>query len=885
MKSKIETPAATPADQINPTTSEFRTRAEATYALIMEEIEGDPLKRRQFDIEVGMAEAGARRFWEQQNRVRPHTDARTGGVTKGHESQSAAGKKLVRNAISAVAGGIAEFMAKADAGKPGKRHVAVSALRGLTPEEIAVIALRVTIDAAALALHHSLTNVSIMVGAALDEEQRIRAAEAIAPDLMAKIERGFKTGNTTHRRRVYAACIHRAGLAEQMRQKSTDRDRLLVGRLLVDLIIQHTGLLALAQSDNGKQRGTNKAAAYTLVLSDGALEWIGRHDERAQYADPVWAPSVIPPRPWRSFRSGGYHYSMAGRVGLIRDYEWKKPHQRVKPDEIKPVLAAINAVQETRWKINTDVLDAMQEAFAEGSEIGGLPARDPHELPTAPSGIPEDPEARTEAQIEQLSAWKRRAREIHSDNNKLASRKGALARAVYMATSYRDEAAIYFPHFLDFRGRVYPTCQALSPQGHDWQKALLTFADALPLGDQGAEWLAVHGANCMGTCPETGVKLDKATFQSRIDWVLANADRIKAVALHRETDWWSKADAPWMFFAFCKEWQGVLEEWEFNGTPAGYKSRLPVSFDGSANGLQHFSAMLRDEVGGAATNLVPQETPADIYAEVQRACLARVLPDAKAGKPEAVYWIDSGNLDRSMMKRPVMTMPYGSKRYGITDQLLEELRKRGVKTNGKEMFAACSYLSQIVWEELGTVAVKAREMMEWLQAIAKAYAAQNMAMTWRLPSGFVVSHDYRKSTMQRVDTRLFGKNVCAGEIKQTEATINGRASENAISPNFVHSYDACAQVFFVIEARALGISSFASVHDSFGTHAARAWDLFTTIRSSFISLYETNDPCASLLAQVREDLGDEVHAALEATVPCAGQLDLMGVLASDFFFA
>jgi hypothetical protein len=38
--------------------------------------------------------------------------------------------------------------------------------------------------------------------------------------------------------------------------------------------------------------------------------------------------------------------------------------------------------------------------------------------------------------------------------------------------------------------------------------------------------------------------------------------------------------------------------------------------DGSCNGLQHFSALFRDEMGGRSVNLTNNDTPRDVYAEV-----------------------------------------------------------------------------------------------------------------------------------------------------------------------------------------------------------------------------------------------------------------------------
>ncbi|WP_260851748.1 DNA-directed RNA polymerase, partial [Micrococcus luteus] len=44
-----------------------------------------------------------------------------------------------------------------------------------------------------------------------------------------------------------------------------------------------------------------------------------------------------------------------------------------------------------------------------------------------------------------------------------------------------------------------------------------------------------------------------------------------------------------------------------------YNCSLPLAFDGSCSGIQHFSAMLRDSIGGRAVNLLPSDTVQDIY--------------------------------------------------------------------------------------------------------------------------------------------------------------------------------------------------------------------------------------------------------------------------------
>jgi DNA-directed RNA polymerase len=50
-----------------------------------------------------------------------------------------------------------------------------------------------------------------------------------------------------------------------------------------------------------------------------------------------------------------------------------------------------------------------------------------------------------------------------------------------------------------------------------------------------------------------------------------------------------------------------------------YVCNLPVHQDGSCNGLQHYAALGRDALGGAAVNLTPSELPQDVYTFVLKA--------------------------------------------------------------------------------------------------------------------------------------------------------------------------------------------------------------------------------------------------------------------------
>ena len=149
-------------------------------------------------------------------------------------------------------------------------------------------------------------------------------------------------------------------------------------------------------------------------------------------------------------------------------------------------------------------------------------------------------------------------------------------------SKFSEYEKFFFVYQMDFRGRKYVTSSFLSPQGPDYARAKLEFGDGKPLGDRGRYWLAVHGANVFG--------YDKVSFDDRVAWVEENEESILAYARDPfQAREWTEADKPWCFLAFCHEWKRTVVD--------GGVSYLPVSLDGSNNGLQHLSAMLRDTRG------------------------------------------------------------------------------------------------------------------------------------------------------------------------------------------------------------------------------------------------------------------------------------------------
>jgi DNA-directed RNA polymerase, mitochondrial len=141
-------------------------------------------------------------------------------------------------------------------------------------------------------------------------------------------------------------------------------------------------------------------------------------------------------------------------------------------------LHALNVVQATPWRINSWILDVLQEALARGVPLPGLEVE---ALPPMPVHL--DDAAWGALSAEARDAHKAKRRKVHEDRAGILGRHFALMERLMVAERVRSAERIWFPHTLDFRGRLYPIpMSGPHPQGDDMARALIHFADGMPLG-------------------------------------------------------------------------------------------------------------------------------------------------------------------------------------------------------------------------------------------------------------------------------------------------------------------------------------------------------------------------------------------------------------------
>jgi DNA-directed RNA polymerase len=790
----------------------------------------------------------------------------------GGEDKLAAAQTLMQHHTARLAQAIQDWLTETSQGRAGNNNVAYKHLKGLDVGMLAYVTQRKLLSR--VSRPSALQNVARIIGTAVEDEVRLAAVRLKERKEYESILKGAKRRVSDHYKRVYA--MRRASETVDLDQWP-EVERMHIGMKLIDLAITTLGWFVVETFNVAKNK-TQK----NLVASPELVAQLDRHHSISAMLRPVFEPMVVQPKDWTNPHDGGYLSSDIRPLKLVKLGN-KGYYEELEHTDMPVVYSSVNALQRTAWQINTPLLAVLTEHWERGHAQAGLPAREGNEIPPKPFDIETNEEARKK--------WRQEAAEVYQANTEERSKRIAVAFTLDVAGRYAEYQRIFMPYQLDFRGRIYAV-PAFNPQGPDYMKALLNFSHGKPLGENGAQWLAMHGANVAGN--------DKCSLEERVQWVLDNEEEIVACATDpfANTGWRTEVggveiDKPWQFLAFAMEWKGYCEQGE------AFVSKLAIALDGSCSGLQHFSAMLRDQVGGAAVNLVPGDRPSDVYSLVMEKVIVSVEAQAAPGpSPEgqdtaifARQWLDFG-IVRKTVKRSVMTLAYGSKQYGFKDQLLKDILKPALKkrNEGAGLFPfaesgyhAALFMAKEIWQAVTHTLVKSVEAMKWLQEAASLVSAEGLPIRWSSPVGFPVMQAYWDIRHRRIDTALQGSVIQVTMGQETDK-MDRKKQANGISPNFVHSCDAAHMMLTTVRAEQEGIKSFAMIHDSFGTTAADTEDLFRIVRESFVEMYEGVDVLEQFQREIVSQLPANKVVDLPA-LPSRGTLDLQGVIASRFCFA
>lgn len=664
--------------------------------------------------------------------------------------------------------------------------------------------------------------------------------------------------------------------APDVRSDWDRKDAYMMASILIDFCVKQVGMFKVEKRRIHPNNDYRKKAKihHVVSFSEEIEKWIQDGINWIRATTPTHLPITETPLDWAPGRIGGYRSDKVAQTSLVTSRA-RIHRQLLDESDCPEIYSAINTMQRTGFKINPltyAVFKVAVERNWEELDLASHPPIEP-EKPTT-EWYPGSPDWRAYARA-------KRAYTVYMDD--FVRAKSRIARTLSIASIYADFPEFFFPHCIDFRGRSYPL-GALNYQGPDYQRGMLTFSESKPVETKESLMaFLVHGANCFG--------VDKVPYAERVDWVLKNKwkieDTIKDPYAYR---WWTEADEPFQFLAWCDEAVKYFKD----GLP--FDSSIAVCADGSNNGLQVYSLLLRDEVGGFATNCVPADSPQDIYAEVAKRTTEKLQvltessdpTEARRAKQLLKFCATLGEegVPRAAVKRPVMTLPYGATRYSCQHYLSEWYHDyvRGKNLSKEEApfplgdsYLIFTWLGGVVWDSIGEVVIKAREAMDWLRSLADVASEQNKDVTWVTPLGLKVAQHYRIGNRKKLTLKAGGRMYLS--IWEEDDRVNGPVSRNGVCPNLIHSLDASAMFRTVNIAAGDGVTHFQMIHDGFGCHAADAPKLFAALRESYTSIF-SEDLLGLLVEGWKDTIGPDIPEP-----PATGTLDISNLEASAYFFA
>ncbi|XP_038060970.1 DNA-directed RNA polymerase, mitochondrial-like [Patiria miniata] len=590
-------------------------------------------------------------------------------------------------------------------------------------------------------------------------------------------------------------------------------------------------------------------------------------------------PMLTPPIPWTSVKFGAYPLST---TKIMRCRDGTPQHQllleKSKSAELYPVLDSLNQLAAVPWKVNKPILDVIISVFRDGgSEV--------LDIPQLASVLPSMPKPTGEATQDELTKVQHERAALRKKLAEMHSQRMDMLYKLSIADKYRDEV-MWFPHNMDFRGRVYPCPPYLNHIGSDVSRSTLLFAKGLPLGKDGLDWLKIHLVNLTGHKKRCSLAERLAYATEMLPEIIDSAENPL-----NGFGWWTTAEDKWQVLACCMEINKILNHAGHHST---YVSHLPIHQDGSCNGLQHYAALGRDVIGAQQVNLSNTKVPQDVYSGVAEMVEDICKKDAESGIPLAQML--QGQIHRKVVKQTVMTVVYGVTLYGGKLQILKQLKENG-DIPPEQMQYAAGYLVLKVFHSLRKMFTKTREIQDWLTECAWLIAKAGQTVEWVTPLGLPVVQPYHKKNLRVInhaDHIMYHED--RNDSTERPDTIK---QKNAFPPNFIHSLDSTHMMLTSLYCHRAGID-FASVHDCFWTHACCISEMNKICREQFVRLHSE---------EILQDLADflmhkygHLHICSTAKllktnpefktigdfivqVPEKGDFNLKKVLQSTFFFS
>ena len=524
------------------------------------------------------------------------------------------------------------------------------------------------------------------------------------------------------------------------------------------------------------------------------------------------------PREWTGFE---LQVAESRSMDLVKKARRYGLQGRYSPHIIPEVYSAINRLQRTPYGLHGGILRVSEGDFLFNTEK-----------------VCDDEKKKAVRAIAQMKKKAKRTNSVQrlEESDWFADQSDIVSRwsKRFEFEQCRDKAkrwlgeTLHFVYTLDSRSRMYSTTSFLHPQGSDFAKALLKFAERRPIDVQ---TFAVITANHAGR--------DKLSFQDRIQWVEDNIEDIINIGLNplsmqdKLVEWEiDKEDkSRWQFLACCMEWARYWDE-----GAEGFETDLVCALDATCSALQIATVISRDERMAQHVNLVRQEKPGDIYKISGNEMLERMSSIDEINKhlkrpieeiTEGLQSVIDHSSIRKVAKRPQMVADYSGTMQGMKTMTYTDRFKTGIEDITKK---DANVVGELLYGVTNDPSRGSTKIKEFLRSGVQYHEGGAM-ITWRTRDNFLCFQVADRSKEQSAKGSLGGKKV---ELTYYlfQDIPNRQKHQNLICPNITHSIDAT-----IVRCIANGMpedAPLAMVHDSYGTSSDYTHLLLPLVLDAFM---------------------------------------------------
>ena len=697
-------------------------------------------------------------------------------------------------------------------------------LSDVEPLAAAALAIKLTFDKVFSYKDKSnqAVNVCDAIGLAIEQECQMRHYETHAPGLLYTLKENYwhRSIGTQQKVVVIQTLMNRYNVKPWKPWGRANRIKL--GGWLLDCIMQSSGWFTKDMQQEGRKR------VQYVVPTPEFLEIKDAVMRDAELFSPLAWPMLIEPNDWTHEKCGGYILN-----------EVMKGHDMVRRSDPTCIqgerpIEFLNRIQKVAYRLSPFIVGVAEELDRLERAVGKFLPIIHHDLPPKPVDIATNKEAR--------HSYNRQAAEVYNLQAQEFKKSCRTRMTMEAVERFKGKDKFFIPWSFDYRGRAYPIPAFLTPQDTDFGKSLLRFAEEAKINKDAEKWLAFQVATTYGR--------DKDTIDDRLDWVKNNTHIISMVACDpiRHIHEWEAAAEPWQFLAACDEYYHCVLIKD-RTTTGGI-----VATDATCSGLQILAGLARDKSTASLVNVIPSTKPQDAYAVV-----------ANTAAPFCPNSIRN-HMDRKVVKRVVMTVPYNAKPFSNRGYIKDALKEKGIEIEKDDLTKTVVAVRNAMDEVVpGPMAV-----MSWIESeVANAIDRGKTKLTWTTPSGFVVNQKLMKKETVRIELQLMGD--CRLTVATEDSNkVDKQHHKNATAPNLIHSLDASLLHFSALAFDA----PIALIHDSVLCRATDMELLSFIVRKTYMHLFAEHD--------YLQDFATQIEA--ETDPPIIGDLEPESVIESTYFF-